>query len=171
MLVIMPFVFYIGLMIYVFTSHRFDIFFEILAIIIIIYVSILFGWLYSIGINVCKKIPIDIFIGLLKFKLSIFIPVVYLIIIAIFMAVIFPLTGQPQLPIFVLIIPFHFISMACIFYCLHFVAKALKTAEWQQSVSFSDYLGEFFLLCFFPVGIWFIQPRVNKLFSQTTDNG
>ena len=46
-------------------------------------------------------------------------------------------------------------------------AKALKTVEWQKPVTFSDFAGEFFLIWFFPIGIWIIQPRINKLFDAT----
>jgi len=51
------------------------------------------------------------------------------------------------------------------FYCLYFNAKALKTAELQKPLTFSDFAGEFFLLWFFPIGIWILQPRINKLFD------
>jgi hypothetical protein len=41
---------------------------------------------------------------------------------------------------------------------------------WQKPVTFSDFAGEFFLIWFFPVGIWIIQPRINKLFDTNIDN-
>jgi len=39
----------------------------------------------------------------------------------------------------------------------------LVTLERRQPVTFFDYSGPFFLFWFFPIGVWFIQPRVNKL--------
>jgi hypothetical protein len=30
----------------------------------------------------------------------------------------------------------------------------------------NDYIGEFFLFWFFPIGIWFIQPRINNIVSK-----
>jgi len=53
------------------------------------------------------------------------------------------------------------------FYCLYFISKSLKAVELQRDVTFNDYAGEFFLIWFFPIGIWFIQPRINKLFDET----
>jgi hypothetical protein len=41
----------------------------------------------------------------------------------------------------------------------------VKTIELQREVTFSDFAGEFFLIWFYPVGIWIIQPKVNK-FAQ-----
>ena len=71
--------------------------------------------------------------------------------------------------IFGLIVPIHLFSMFCIFYCLYFNAKALKAVEWQRPVTFGDFAGEFFLLWFYPIGVWIIQPRVNKLFEKNSD--
>jgi hypothetical protein len=36
--------------------------------------------------------------------------------------------------------------------------------RWNH-VNFGDYAGEFFLTWFLFVGIWFIQPRINRLFD------
>ena len=65
--------------------------------------------------------------------------------------------------IFALIIPFHLFAMFCIFYCLYFVSKVFKTVELQRKVAFSDFAGEFFMIWFFIVGIWIIQPKINKM--------
>jgi hypothetical protein len=56
--------------------------------------------------------------------------------------------------------------MFFIFYSLYFIAKELKSVELQKPVTFSDFAGEFFLLWFFPIGIWIIQPRINKIFES-----
>lgn len=67
-------------------------------------------------------------------------------------------------PIWLLVIfPVHLFSMFCIFYLLYKTAKTIKVSEIQRSVKFVDFAGEFFLLWFFPIGIWFLQPKINKL--------
>ena len=63
-------------------------------------------------------------------------------------------------------VPMHLLAMLGIFYALVFTANRLTTLERKQQVSFFDYSGPFFLLWFFPIGIWFIQPRVNKLLGN-----
>jgi hypothetical protein len=68
-----------------------------------------------------------------------------------------------------IIIPLHLFSMFCIFYCLYFVSKTFKTAELQRQTTFSDFAGEFFLLWFYPVGIWIVQPKINKMVESTPD--
>ena len=73
-------------------------------------------------------------------------------------------TGQGGIP--ALMVPMHLLAMLGIFYALVFTANRLTTLERKQQVSFFDYSGPFFLLWFFPIGIWFIQPRVNKLLGN-----
>jgi hypothetical protein len=65
-----------------------------------------------------------------------------------------------------LILPLHLFAMFCIFYVLYFVSKSLVLAESNKPASFYDYAGPFFLLWFFPIGIWIIQPRVNRLYAE-----
>ena len=65
-----------------------------------------------------------------------------------------------------LVIPFHLLAMVAMFYVLAFAARNIIMAERQSSVSFFDYSGPFFLMWFFPIGVWFVQPRVNRLVSS-----
>jgi len=61
--------------------------------------------------------------------------------------------------------PLHLLAMFSIFYVMAFAARNLIMAERQSPVTFYDYSGPFFLLWFFPVGVWIVQPRVNRLVS------
>jgi hypothetical protein len=50
---------------------------------------------------------------------------------------------------------------------LYFVANNIVEAETGKPTgSFLDYAGPFFLLCISLVGVWFIQPRINRLYAQ-----
>jgi hypothetical protein len=64
------------------------------------------------------------------------------------------------------LVPLHLAGMFCMFYALYFVAKNLVLAETEKPTSFFDYSGPFFLLWFFPFGIWVVQPRVNQLYAK-----
>ena len=68
--------------------------------------------------------------------------------------------------LFGLIIPLHLFAMVCMFYLLYFVSKSLVLAETSKPALFYDYAGPFFLLWFFPIGIWIVQPKVNRLYSE-----
>jgi uncharacterized RDD family membrane protein YckC len=56
--------------------------------------------------------------------------------------------------------------MFCMLYLLYFVSKNLVLAETRKPASFPDYAGPFFLIWFFPIGIWFTQPRINRLYER-----
>ncbi|PZP51186.1 MAG: hypothetical protein DI598_03780 [Pseudopedobacter saltans] len=145
-------------------------FFPIMMIIII---GLCFGWFYALGTSLYKKLPAGAKMNLTCFKIFLLITVVYLIFFSVFVGTMcYNLLNnkEPNLIIFALIIPLHLFSMFCVIYCTYFNARALKTVELQRAVTFNDFVGEFFLFWLFPVGIWFIQPRINKLFDVKLNN-
>ena len=102
-------------------------------ILMILFIGLFFGWFYALGTNLHKKLPAAVTMNLTRFKIFLFIPVVYMLFISVFMFGMFSnisLGGQPNPAIFAVIVPLHFFSMFCIFYCLYFNTKALKTVEW-----------------------------------------
>jgi hypothetical protein len=64
------------------------------------------------------------------------------------------------------VFPLHLLAMFCLVYSFYFVSKSLVSAERGEPVSFSNYAGELFLIWFFPIGIWIVQPRVNRLYAD-----
>lgn len=48
-------------------------------------------------------------------------------------------------------------------YFMMFPARALKSIEKGKKADISEYIGDFFLIIFLPIGIWFLQPRMNKV--------
>ena len=174
LLIGIPFVFQIVGMMAIIVSQDPTMMFTVFPLIMILFMGVFFGWFYTLGINLNKKLPDTVKMNLTTFKWFLFIPIAYITFFSIFMSGIFINLfegGEPN-PIaiassFAIIFPLHLFSMFCIFYCLYFVAKSLKAVEWQRPVTFSDYAGEFFLIWFFPIGVWFIQPRINKMFDDT----
>jgi hypothetical protein len=151
--------------------------FQVFPIIMILFTDVFFGWFWSIAIGLQKKIPQEVKMKVKKFKIFFFIPLLYITFLMIYMGGIFSVwegtngflnSGW----IVAIILPLHLFSMFCIFYSLYFVAKTIKTAELQRKVGFGDFAGEFFLLWFYFIGIWIIQPKVNKLYGKenTTAN-
>jgi hypothetical protein len=141
------------------------------SIMMICVIAIFFGWFYALGTNLHKKLPESVSMNLNRFKFFLLVPVIYLLLICLIVS--FAFTDQEIVANYfaasaIIIVPLHLFSMFCIFYCLYFISKELKSVEWQRPVTFSDYVGEFFLIWFFPVGIWIIQPRINKLFDEGT---
>jgi hypothetical protein len=145
-------------------------------VMMVLFVGTLFGWFWAVATGLQKLIPVDVKMKLTLFKVFFFIPLVYILLISTVVAFVFTgnmanIANNPA-PVFIgfaIIFPIHLFSMFCIFYCLYFVAKTIKTVELQREVTFSDFAAEFFLTWFFFIGVWILQPRINKMVHKVDD--
>ena len=176
---VLPFVLYVTALLPLFAGNKEedDL---IISLLFVITVSIgLFmntGWQYAIGTNLHKRLPADNPMPLKRFKWFLAIPVIYIaFVLLVFLPLLLTNVDPESLdgidPITMstmalLIIPLHLFSMFCMFYTLYYNAKSLKAVASQRPVTFSEFAGEFFLMWFLPVGIWIIQPRINKIFTE-----
>ena len=121
-------------------------------------------WLYSLGINLHKKLPMSVKMNLKRFKISFFVSIFYMLCFGAFIFIGIDFMHK----IFGLIFIIHIFALYYLFYCFYFVAKSLKSIELQKEAIWSenDYALYFFSLCFFPIGIWVLQPKINKLFDN-----
>ena len=150
---------------------------EISPFIMVIFLLGLFGWLWSIATRLKEKIPAGVKMKMTKFKLLLFIPVIYIpVSFCLFDIVLDNLKNSPEAPNIVLMVislaimvPLHILSIFGFLYSFYFVAKTCKTAELQKEVKFSDFAGDFLLLLFFPIGVWVMQPKINKLSNNDAD--
>ena len=143
-------------------------------IMMIIFMGVFFGWFWSVAVGLQSKVPEDVKMKVKKFKIFFFIPIAYMLFITLFMGI--QMNGlmtngtEPSGGLIgglvAVIVPLHLFSMFCIFYSLYFVAKTFKTVELQREVKFSDFAGEFFMIWFYPIGIWIVQPKINKMIEK-----
>lgn len=117
-------------------------------------------WLWSMGSFLSSVVPPSLKLRTRFFCFALIYAVVY---IPLFIFLIFV---NNQRPMFALIVPLHLFAMFCMFYSLYFVSKSLALAETGKPASFYDYAGPFFLIWFFPIGIWIIQPRINRIYAR-----
>ncbi|QXP78787.1 MULTISPECIES: hypothetical protein [Winogradskyella] len=147
--------------------------FKLFPIIMFIYMGFFFGWFWSIGIGLQKYIPNEIQLKLKKFKIFFFIPLIYItFFLTLIGTTIYGISSGDRTvggiigKMMFFILPLHLFSMFCMFYQLYFASKTIKTAELKREVTLNDYMGDFFMIWFFPIGIWFIQPRINKIVEE-----
>ena len=140
----------------------------------ILCITVLFGWFWSIAVGLQNKVPVNVTMKVKKFKVFFIFPLVYMVLfMTFFSAIMSSLAANNPEPgsalvgsIFAVVIPLHLFAMFCFLYTFYFVAKTFKTVELQREVTFSDFAGEFFLLWFYPVGVWILQPKINKMFEE-----
>ncbi len=117
------------------------------------------AWLWASGTFLHSILRPELRMKTRFFRFSIIYPALYFFL---FFATFF--TSKPI--VLALIFPLHALATFSMFYLLYFVSKNLVSAEAGKPVTFSDYAGPFFLLWFFPIGIWFVQPRLNRLYGR-----
>ena len=141
------------------------------AILIPAFVSIvgLFGWMYAVGVGLQEKLPSSVPMRVVVFKFCTIFPLVYFLCFFIFFLNIWwMIDTQAEPPIFpfIMIIPLQLISIFCIGYSMWFMAKTLKSVELQREATLSEYAGDFALAWFYFIGVWILQPRINKIVAE-----
>jgi hypothetical protein len=135
-----------------------------IPILMFLFINVLLGWIYTIGTTLYKKLPIGTPMNLIKFKLFLFFSAVYTVLITFLMEFVFPyffIKNPLSFSSYLIIYLLNYFAVFCIIYCIYFISKAIKTVEWQRQVTFRNYAMEFILIYLFPIGIWYIQPRIN----------
>jgi hypothetical protein len=143
-------------------------------ILIILSFGTLFAWYWSVVVGLYSKASEFMKVNIIFFKVCFFFPICYAFcFFGVINYFITTFTGQavssePSFnPIYFLILfPLHMFSMFCLFYIIFQVSKIFRAVELEKEVSFNDFAGEFFLIMFFPLGVWIIQPRINKLIQN-----
>lgn len=120
-------------------------------------------WYFSIAYELNIKTPTDVNLSINWF---IFISV-YAYAYSIFAHFFFG-TGKIETNMFLFVFPFHIFAMYCIFYSFFFIAKCLVSIEDGKSPKFDRLIGSIFMLWFFPIGIWFILPRIKRALDVNT---
>lgn len=116
-----------------------------------------FLWLWMVGsfLNSLVKPGLRLSFGF--FRLALIFPLVYILAFSF-------VEWIPRAFRIYVVLPIHLFTMICIIYSLRFVAKNLALQEECRFLTFRDYYRSFFLLYFFPIGVWWIQPKINKLY-------
>ena len=130
----------------------------------IIFMLGFFGWLWPVGSECNKRTPVELQKSPLPVLFGLVYAALYAVVFSILLA---PEPGDIESSNMAYILPFHLGAMACIFYSLGYTAKRLVTLQRGQKVGFFEYSGPFFMFWFFPLGIWFIQPKVNSLLGSS----
>jgi hypothetical protein len=125
-----------------------------------------YGWTWAAGIILNNRLPEELKLNTVFFKICFFYPIVYLPLLGLFIYTQLHAGIETFSFTFLLIIPFHLFTIFCSFYCMYFVARVIKTTEYQRYTTVSDYIAEFFMIWFYFVGIWFLQPKINKMIDE-----
>jgi len=130
------------------------------------------AWLLSIGEMLDSAVPSPLKIRIGLFRFAVTFPPLYLPVFAtFFIGINARLSVGLIVASYAVVFFLSVFAMFCQVYSWYFVSKCLALAERSRQVTFSEYQAYILGLWFFPVGIWFIQPRINRLYtSQFTED-
>jgi hypothetical protein len=118
------------------------------------------AWLWSMGSFLNSIVQPQNRIGVASFRVTLVYPALYAFA---FLAFYKKLDSLPE----TVVIPLHLFAVFCLLHNIYFVSNRLVVAQsGEPTGSFLDYAWPFLLLCCYPVGVWFIQPRINRLHAQ-----
>ena len=138
----------------------------------LVFYLLFIGWWWTLGVRLHTRLPAQTNLNIKRFRKFFLIQQTYLIFFVIFVlaGMYLPdfLGAWAMLLLFIFVmLPLHLFSMFVFLYVQIFIAKALKSVELQRNIKFKDYWGEFILFSLFhPIGVWWLQPRINKIFSN-----
>jgi hypothetical protein len=90
---------------------------------------------------------------------------VYIIVIFIYFSLLGPHRDGP-IVVLVLIGFCQFLFLYWYIFLINFIAKCLAIVEQNKIVDFSQYAGYFFCLFFFPLGIWWVHPKIKNALAK-----
>lgn len=130
----------------------------LIALMLALFAFGLFGWYASIVNGLSSEVPKGKVVNRLVFNLLILFPVTLLLL--------FAFRPVPEIDAFIntssIIFPWVLLSVFAFFYASYWVVKTLKTTETTQ-VHFAPFYINLLLIWFYPIGIWVLQPKINKL--------
>jgi uncharacterized membrane protein len=138
-----------------------------------------FAWFWNVLTKLSQLVNSRVRFPSKRIKLLFFIPIIYMCLVPFIIAYMIKTTAvfnpnvdeMLQLGILgILVFILHFFSIFCILHTIYFAAKTIRSAELQRNARFSTFVGDFFLIWIFPVGIWFVQPRINALLEKANNS-
>ena len=113
----------------------------------VLFTGVFFGWFWSIAIGLQKNIPEEIKMKVNRFKVFFFIPLIYIILLMVYMGGIFSGMGNSGFTnsgwIVAIILPLHLFSMFCIFIHCTLFRKQLKPLNYKEKSGLEILLGNF----------------------------
>jgi len=132
---------------------------------------LLFVWYYAVVVRLKDKLTADVTIPFKTLKAFIIYCAIYLPLIGFLMGMLFTnLDGGGMMPMpspwILLIVPFHLFMAFAIIYIFVYVGKIIKSAEAAKNLKFGEYAGDFALCWFWFIGVWILQPRIQKMLGM-----
>jgi len=139
------------------------------SLLMLVFMVIYMFWFWAQGIGLNNIVPRNIRPGSGLFRFSIIYTAVYSILFQ-FYFLSASISNIDSLFI-VLGVLIHILGIYCGIYMVYFIARSMIMAEKKKIVEFSEFSSVFILLGIYPIGLWFIQPRINTIYEENKNRG
>ncbi len=128
-----------------------------------------FFWTWNIGFTLNRHLPEDLQKSSTFFKFSMIFSFAYsfTFVCGFLMSAAHPMSTA----FFVGVVPFHAVVTALSAYNMFFAARSLKMYELKREVQTEEFLFNLFMILLFPIGIFFLQPKINQFAKEIEDRG
>ncbi|GAB3201670.1 hypothetical protein GCM10027293_24900 [Pontibacter aydingkolensis] len=125
-------------------------------------------WLWWLGLYFYRRLPGSINITAVFFNLGALYFALYILLLIYTLGIVHEsiIDGTLPLGMLALLIPMHLFATFCYLYVVYFVARSIVSAAQQRVVAFHEFVLVLVQVLFLPIGIWFLQPRLNKFNSE-----
>ncbi len=122
-------------------------------------------WYWQVGRLLYQKAPVKDGLSMVWFKTCLVAPLVWFAGYAVFIVSFFQNSEleKSYLIAFAIYAFLGLVMFAAFGYLFYFIGRSYKTALTGQKQELSGYIGEMILVWFLFIGIWIIQPEINKM--------
>lgn len=123
---------------------------------------IYFFWYFAVGLELTEHVPPRVELSRTLFIVNAFVLIISMLIIGAVFNGHFSSNG---------LLEFLWIAylMYAMFQFMFYPSKALRTVEQGKEATFGQYIKYVLLTIFWPFGIWWIQPKLNRIVNSTAD--
>lgn len=127
-----------------------------------------FTWLWQVSTSFQVLLPEGESLNLRIFKMLFTLPLIAMVVMAYAFYNVFEMIQSQEFDFvsFGLIFLMATIMFPTVLYLMYVPAKTIKSAEAGAKLKFGEFAGEFFLVVFFFIGVFALQPRVNALYAK-----
>ncbi|MBC5993080.1 hypothetical protein [Pontibacter cellulosilyticus] len=125
-------------------------------------------WLWRMGLYFYRRLPASIKISAIYFHLAALYFALYILLLIYTLGYVRDSIADGMLPLgmLALLLPIHLFATFCYLYMVYFVARSIASVEQQRIITLEAYILPLAQVLFLPIGIWFLQPRLNRLTSK-----
>ena len=134
------------------------------GLLVLYFLAVILGWMYSVGITANNRLNPELRLPATLFLVSTILPFVSVTYFIIGVLEPFYQGELEQAPDGLIYV--HFLTFFCIGFNIWFAAKQFTTFRLNRKTSFVDYYLTFMCLRFGFVGVWYIQPKIVRVFAR-----